>query len=265
MMKYYLTSGRKPSGAGMNTSGKYSTEYYKELYRIQDKVLKALDEMGLNFYLSGGTALGRFFLNHRYSDDLDFMGHNDVDFIEHIQNIGQHLSTKGMIVEPKITDITFSRFWVFEQPGNAKEPLKIDFLDEKDTPHFGPYIPTPSYSKVDNLRNILANKLSFISRKSPKDIADIWLICKNLSFRWDELIGEASQKRVIEELQVVQSLKDFKSVELNRVNWINPINIETFDNDREKIIEDIITKNENQLFSNKQESSSRESSSKNLA
>jgi hypothetical protein len=232
----------------MNTSGKSSTEYYKEIYRIQDKVFKAMDEIGLNFYLSGGTALGRFFLGHRYSDDLDFLIHNDANFIENIQLIGQHLSANGMIVEPKITDITFSRLWVYEQQAIAKEPLKIDFLDEKDTPRFGPYIPTPFYSKVDNLRNILSNKLSFISRKSPKDIADIWLICKSLSFRWDELIGEASQKRVIEELQVVQSLKDFNSSELNRVNWIEPIKIEDFENDREKIIVDIITKSENKLF-----------------
>jgi predicted nucleotidyltransferase component of viral defense system len=75
----------------MNTSEKSSTGYYKELYRIQDKVLKVIDEIGLNFYLSGGTALGRFFLSHRYSDDLDFLIHNDANFIENIQLIGQHL------------------------------------------------------------------------------------------------------------------------------------------------------------------------------
>jgi hypothetical protein len=235
----------------MNTSGKSWNEYYKEVYRIQDKVLKAIDETGLNFYLSGGTALGRFLLNHRYSDDLDFLIHNDANFIENIQHIGQHLNAKGMIVDPKITDIAFSRLWVYERREPDKEPLKIDFLDEKDIPHFGPYIRTPYYSKVDNLRNILSNKLSFISRKSPKDIADIWIICKNLSFRWDELIGEASRKRVIEELQVVQSLKDFNSAELNRVNWIKPVKIEDFEKDREMIIEDIITKSENKLFQSK--------------
>ncbi|MGD2089262.1 MAG: nucleotidyl transferase AbiEii/AbiGii toxin family protein [Candidatus Aminicenantes bacterium] len=48
-------------------------QYYKELYVIQDAVFKIVE--AYDFYLTGGTALSRFYLNHRYWDDLDFFVH----------------------------------------------------------------------------------------------------------------------------------------------------------------------------------------------
>ena len=49
-----------------------NTEFYDALYSFQDAVLETVFEEPLGFYLTGGTALGRFYLHHRYSDDLDF-------------------------------------------------------------------------------------------------------------------------------------------------------------------------------------------------
>lgn len=46
---------------------------YKTLYSLQTKVLQLFKTLNGPFYLSGGTALGRFYLNHRYSADLDFL------------------------------------------------------------------------------------------------------------------------------------------------------------------------------------------------
>ena len=45
---------------------------YLRLYDIQDAVLKKMNAMETEFYLTGGTALSRGYLKHRYSDDLDF-------------------------------------------------------------------------------------------------------------------------------------------------------------------------------------------------
>lgn len=50
---------------------------YKKLYQLQDKVFKVLSGHFDNLYLTGGTALGRYFLNHRYSDDIDFFTNAD--------------------------------------------------------------------------------------------------------------------------------------------------------------------------------------------
>ena len=45
---------------------------YNRLYLLQDKFFKLWVHLDLPFYLTGGTALGRFYLNHRYSEDMDF-------------------------------------------------------------------------------------------------------------------------------------------------------------------------------------------------
>jgi predicted nucleotidyltransferase component of viral defense system len=50
---------------------------YSKLYLMQDKFLPFMHNLGLPFYLTGGTALGRFYLNHRYSEDLDFFVNAD--------------------------------------------------------------------------------------------------------------------------------------------------------------------------------------------
>ena len=46
--------------------------YEKVLYPAQDKILNAIGEVfGDAFYLTGGTALSRFYFHHRLSEDLD--------------------------------------------------------------------------------------------------------------------------------------------------------------------------------------------------
>ncbi len=55
---------------------------YKELYILQDMVLKIIFNLSNNFYLTGGIALHRFHYNARYSDDLDFFAYCDDVFLE---------------------------------------------------------------------------------------------------------------------------------------------------------------------------------------
>jgi predicted nucleotidyltransferase component of viral defense system len=54
--------------------------YLNSLYPLQDSVLNLLGKVSGAFYLTGGTALGRFYLNHRFSDDLDFFLNRALDF-----------------------------------------------------------------------------------------------------------------------------------------------------------------------------------------
>ena len=44
---------------------------YQKLYQPQDEVLNIVFTLENDFYLTGGTALHRFYYNRRYSDDLD--------------------------------------------------------------------------------------------------------------------------------------------------------------------------------------------------
>lgn len=60
---------------------------YQKLYAQQDKILSLLSKMDTGFYLTGGTCLHRFYLNRRYSDDLDFFC-NDSDLFRDYFRIG---------------------------------------------------------------------------------------------------------------------------------------------------------------------------------
>jgi hypothetical protein len=42
-----------------------------QLYPLQDRVLRTITDCDTDFYLTGGTALSRAYLHHRFSDDLD--------------------------------------------------------------------------------------------------------------------------------------------------------------------------------------------------
>ena len=55
--------------------------YLNHLYPFQDRVLYALSLVDAGFYLTGGTALSRGYLNHRFSEDLDFFVNDSEHFI----------------------------------------------------------------------------------------------------------------------------------------------------------------------------------------
>ena len=54
--------------------------YFEVLYPFQDRVLKVVNELETGFYLGGGTAASRGYLNHRFSDDLDLFVDDDDRF-----------------------------------------------------------------------------------------------------------------------------------------------------------------------------------------
>ncbi len=60
---------------------------YTKLYIQQDKVFSLLVPYLRGFYLTGGTALGRFYLGHRYSEDLDFFLNQNPEFTKKTQEL----------------------------------------------------------------------------------------------------------------------------------------------------------------------------------
>lgn len=226
-------------------------QYYKDLYVIQDAVFEMVE--AYDFYLTGGTALSRFYLNHRYSDDLDFFVHQKDTFLAVVREIiakfksGFNLETRVMTEDFAQVFIHTGEFYEkYQEQFQAK--LKIDFVNEREIPHFGELKRFDRFSRVDNLRNMLSNKITAITRLEPKDIADIWFICKKLFFKWDEIIREADQKEAIEELMVFDLLKTFPPHMFQQIRWIDDIKYEDFEKDRQIMLQDLVSKSHNSLF-----------------
>ncbi len=96
--------------------------YENTLYPLQDKLLGTIDGLGLAFYLTGGTALGRFHFNHRYSDDLDFFVNNNPKFQDDVNLIIRSIAGQGLKYAVEKKDETFCRLTI-------ENILKVDFVN----------------------------------------------------------------------------------------------------------------------------------------
>lgn len=63
--------------------------FEKVLYPFQDEVLALVARTDTGFYLTGGTALGRIHLRHRYSEDLELSVNDDDRFVRALVSKGE--------------------------------------------------------------------------------------------------------------------------------------------------------------------------------
>jgi hypothetical protein len=108
-------------------------KYYREkLYPIQDGVIKIVGDLKLPFYLTGDTALSRFYFNHRYSDDLDFFVNRDPDFRDYIKSFLEYFEIPApetkFILNTERINITnnYAQFFFYQEDIE----LKIDFVND---------------------------------------------------------------------------------------------------------------------------------------
>jgi hypothetical protein len=72
--------------------------------------------------------------------------------------------------------------------------------------------------RVDNWRNILSNKLCFLTRMEFKDIVDILFIVKKYDFHWENIVEEAREKDSwVEPLNVCKIISGFPSEFLHKI------------------------------------------------
>jgi len=121
---------------------------YKKLYELQDKVLKIVFETEHEFYLTGGTCLSRFYIDKRYSDDLDFFANRSPRFSFAVKNIRQALQSKfDLSVEVESKD--FIRFKI-------DDLLQIDFVNDIAFRYKDVVVNEDGFL-LDNIENILSN------------------------------------------------------------------------------------------------------------
>jgi predicted nucleotidyltransferase component of viral defense system len=157
-------------------------------YPLQDMVFEVASLYGDKIYLTGGTALARFYFDHRLSDDLDFF--TPTDDLKMIANdMRLRLIDAGYIVEVSSLEIYFARFFVVQD--DVK--LKVEFAKEFNL--FDALVKTDKNIFVNSLEDIGGNKvMAFEDRATIKDVIDLYYITQRVS--WERLFEIADTKRV---------------------------------------------------------------------
>jgi predicted nucleotidyltransferase component of viral defense system len=164
------------------------------------------------FYLTGGTALARFYFHHRESLDLDlFTNAPDQDFAQVNQIILGILHTLGLQISSQATTGTFIQYILSDSIGT---PLKVDLV--KDIPvHFGD-LDVRKGVRLDSLENIGSNKiLAVFGRTEAKDFIDLYWILQQTDLKFDDLYYQAREKDLgLSELYLAYALQSVEKIKL---------------------------------------------------
>ena len=220
-------------------------DYYQNtLYPIQNRVLSIIGKLDVEFYLTGGTALSRIYLHHRFSDDLDFFVNGVSDFKHQVSTVLKGLIVSGLKFDTPVADEGFARIFIFERENS----LKLDFVN--DIPfHSGTFSKTALFPRTDNILNILSNKLTALSRYSAKDVVDVIYICGIVPFRWEDVFSDASEKDTwVNPVNAAEILEQFPIGKTEDVIWIGEIPSQDWVLSRiSRIIPDMLDGGENSL------------------
>jgi hypothetical protein len=201
-------------------------DYFHQLYPFQDQVLKVISAEDTEFYLTGGTALSRGYLNHRYSDDLDFFVNDDprfqlwADRLIHALTHSIQWNCQILQREERFIRINLNQTGI---------NLKIDMINDVPSRVGTPW-DHPTLGKIDTAENILANKITAVlSRTAPKDLADIWALCSKMGLSLTHAISGAHGKAEgIFPVDLARVLCSVTRTDWEMVRWIEAPDPEIF-------------------------------------
>ncbi|MBU0721940.1 nucleotidyl transferase AbiEii/AbiGii toxin family protein [Patescibacteria group bacterium] len=138
------------------------------------------------FYLTGGTALAEYYLQHRLSEDLDFFSKKEFDpqFI----SVFFKKNTKKLNIKKIEYQQSFNRNLFFLYIGG--EIIKTEFT-------FFPFSRIEKKNKlfIDSLIDIAVNKIFTIYQKPrARDFIDLYFINKKTGWKISDLIKKAKIK-----------------------------------------------------------------------
>ncbi|GAB4202736.1 MAG: hypothetical protein Fur0023_08910 [Bacteroidia bacterium] len=162
-----------------------------KLNPLQANILNLFAQSPLKeqFYWTGGTALSFYYLQHRYSEDLDFFSDYAYSYYELVKFI--------KAIEQNINDISITEQKIFERNvfiiANKQHKVKLDFL------HFDFMAldnrMTWNNILIDSIKDIAANKtFAMMERHDPKDVFDIYFLIKQRNFTIEQLINLVKEK-----------------------------------------------------------------------
>ncbi len=212
--------------------------YIDALYPFQDQVLQIITALETGFYLTGGTAVSRGYLHHRFSDDLDFFVNYDDRFEEWVNQIINTLSQQKAWKTDVLTKQEYFARVMLHRPDIS---LKLEFVN--DVPfRVGKVTIDPILGKLDTPENILANKVNAaLGREEPKDLADIWGFCTQMEMSiHDAIIGAQGKAAGIFPVDFARVLLSATTADWKVIRWLNPPPSIQFVSDLHKIGEGII-------------------------
>jgi hypothetical protein len=201
-----------------------SAFYFDVLYPFQDRVIQAINQADTGFYLTGGTAASRGFLQHRFSDDLDYFVNDDNRFGLWVERIIQALN-KEWKFDVVMKEERFARLNLLQKDFF----LKIEMVNDVPA-RVGDVQHHPVLGRLDTAENILANKVTaLLDRDEPKDLADIWGFCcqKNLSIQ-AAITGAQGKAIGIFPADLGRALCSVQKADWESIRWIQAPPAETF-------------------------------------
>lgn len=152
-----------------------------------------------SFYLTGGTALSAFYIEHRLSKDLDFFTDTEEQMppIEFLTALIRRL--------PSVKDIRYERLFdrrIFEVVFKDSDTLKVEFSTY-------PFKSVEERTKVgklvvDSLLNIVTGKLfALTDRYDPKDFVDLYFVLRNYDRKLEDLIKKTGERFEISGLEYI--------------------------------------------------------------
>lgn len=150
-------------------------EKSKSLTPLKHDFLVSFFKKSQDFFLTGGTALGVFYYDHRFSYDLDLFTLREIDW-----NFHERLFVSVVEeIKARHESITKAPFFHRYQLTRGKEKEIIDFVIEKVF-QVDKEKNTFDMIKVDTQLEIGVNKIcTLLGRTEMKDIIDLYFLVKN--------------------------------------------------------------------------------------
>ncbi len=147
------------------------------------------------YFLTGGTALSEYYLQHRVSDDFDLFNRSSRDVARDAASFQEVLESRGVQVRPESLTGSFARLLITSREG---EFLRVDLANDVATQ----LAPLEHFAEVpvDSFEDIAVNKVCALFRQEPKDYVDLYFILTESSWTLEYLMERARLKdRVFED------------------------------------------------------------------
>jgi hypothetical protein len=141
------------------------------LTSTQNNFLREFFGRTQEFYLTGGTALSAFYLQHRYSEDLDFFTNDEIAFGRADDVVMDACGKLGI----NFSAIRLTSYFKHFSVGKGNDFLTLHFSKDvryhlKPSNHFEGIV-------VDSLEDIAANKIcAALGRTEIKDLIDLFFL-----------------------------------------------------------------------------------------